>query len=135
MPGERVGDHGFFLRREARVARNLLDVIAIGFGRRNAARGGVRLLEESGIRQIGHHVADGGRAQALAVRARERARSDRLAGGDEGLHDGGQNFAFAVPDIGVSGHTAFCQLSQSERRSAGEKVLPVHSITILDAEA
>ncbi len=65
--GERVGDHGLFLRRQAGGAGDLLDVIAVGLGGGHAAGGGVRLLEESGIGEVGHHVADGRGAQAFAV--------------------------------------------------------------------
>src|SRR5579863_7615198 len=92
----------------------------------------MRLLEEARVGQIGHHVANRGWTQAFAVGARKRARSDWLAGRDKGLDDGGQNFAFAIPDIGVSRHDALCQSCQSGQ--PGETASDSFYLTILDAE-
>ena len=65
--GERVGNHALFLGRELRGSGNLLDVIAVGLGGGNAPGRSVRLLQESGIRQIRHHVANAGWTEAFAV--------------------------------------------------------------------
>ena len=44
------------------------------------AGGGVRREQQAGVRQVGHHVADGGRRQVHRQPARQRAAADRLAG-------------------------------------------------------
>ena len=45
---------------------------------------GVRLLEQAGVGELGHLIAQGGRANGVPAKAesREGARADRLAGGD-----------------------------------------------------
>ena len=133
--GQRIGDYGLFLGCETGRARDLFHVIAIGLGGRHTAGGGMRLLKEAGVGEVGHHVANGCGAESFAVGASEGARTDRLARGDEGLHDGSQNFAFAIPDIGVSRHRQWCQLSRSEQRPGGETASDPFYLTILDAEA
>jgi hypothetical protein len=45
----------------------------------------VRLFEVSGVFQIGNYVADCGGGEAFAGELGDRARPDRLAGGDVGL--------------------------------------------------
>jgi hypothetical protein len=59
----------------------------------------MRLLQQTCVREIRHNVADGGRTEALAAAARESTRSYRFARGDEGLDNGGQNFALTRPDL------------------------------------
>ena len=97
-------DQAFVGRRQTRLAGQLLHIEAIGLRGRNASGRGVRLLQKSGVGQIGHDVANGGGAQVLAIIARQRARSNRLARGDVGLHDGGQDFAFAFADAWRCAH-------------------------------
>src|SRR5271157_481657 len=53
------------------------------------------LLQKSRVGQIGHDIANRGRAEALTIAAGQRARAYGLAGGDVGLHDGGENFALS----------------------------------------
>ena len=125
--GERIGDHGFFLGRQTGSARDLLNVIAISLGRWDAARRGVRLLEKARVGEVSHHVADGCGAESFAVRARESAGTDGLARGNEGLHDGRQDFAFAIPDIGVSWHTQLSKILNPGGGRRGKKRLPIHS--------
>jgi hypothetical protein len=89
-------DRPFVLVRDVRVPGQLLDVITIGLRRGHPARRGVRLLEKSGLGQVGHDVADTGRAQSFFIRARKRTRSHRLARGYERLHDGRQNLTLTL---------------------------------------
>jgi hypothetical protein len=56
----------------------------------------MRLIKKTGIGQIRHHIPDRGRAQTLATGTRKRARTYRLAGGDKGLYDGGQDLSFPL---------------------------------------
>ena len=58
--------------REARLSRELFDIIAIGFGV-GMARRSVGLLKKTGIREVRHYVSDGGGAQASRL-ARESVR-------------------------------------------------------------
>ena len=83
--------------RQMRLAANLFDVISIGFRRRYAAGGRMGLLQESGIRQIRHDIADRGRAEPFTIGTRKHTRTDRLAGGDKRFHNRGQDFPFSVP--------------------------------------
>ena len=82
---------------QMRLAADLFDVISIRLSRRYAARGRVGLLQESGIRQIRHDIADGGWAESLPIGTRKHARTDRLAGGDKRFNNRCQNFPFSVP--------------------------------------
>ena len=91
-------DQALVGRRQPRLARQLVRVIAISLRRRHPSGRGMRLLQETSVRQVRHDVTNRRRAQALAIRARQRARSDWLARRDVGLDDGGQNFAFAFSD-------------------------------------
>src|SRR5258705_2592533 len=72
-PGQRVLDNAFIFVRETGLSAELLDVVAIGFSARNASSRSMRLLQETGISQVRHHVTDGGRAQTLATATRKRA--------------------------------------------------------------
>ena len=87
-------DGALVLVGDVRVPGDLLHIITIGLRRGHPARRSVRLLQKARLRQIGHDVADTGRAQSFFVGARKRARSHRLSRGDKGFHDGGQNLAF-----------------------------------------
>ena len=99
VPCKRALDQALVGGRQPRFAGQLLHIKTIGLRGRNPPGRGVRLLQKSGVGQVGHDVADGSRAQALAIGARQSARPDRLARGDVGLHDGGQDFAFTPSDI------------------------------------
>jgi hypothetical protein len=54
----------------------------------------MRLLQESSVGQIGHHIANRSRTQSFAAGTREGARTHRLSAGNECLDDGGQDFPF-----------------------------------------
>ncbi len=85
-------------RRDGRVGE-LADVEAEGFRRGDAAGGGVRLLEQAGVGEFGHLVADGGGAHGVGEgRLREGARADGLPGRDVALDDGGEDLALAGCD-------------------------------------
>src|ERR1019366_10742984 len=75
--------------RQSRLARQLLDVETVGLRRGNTSGRGVWLLEKPCVSQIRHYVADGSRAETLAIGAGKRGRSHRLARRDIGLDDGG----------------------------------------------
>src|SRR5208283_493823 len=60
----------------------------------HATGGSVWLLQKSSVGQVGHDVADGGGAEALAIAARQRARAHRLSGGDVCLHDCREDLTF-----------------------------------------
>ena len=94
---ESLNDALIFLRK-AGFARKLLYIIAIRLGTGYAARRGVGLLQIAGVGQVRHHVADGGRAESFPIRPRQGARPHRVAGGNKGLHNGGQNLPFPLPD-------------------------------------
>ncbi len=51
-----LNDSLVFLRK-ARLARKLLNIIAIRLGTRHAAGGSMGLFEKAGIRQVCHNVA------------------------------------------------------------------------------
>ncbi len=97
---QRALDQALVGRRESSLARQLLHIKTIGMRGRYASGRGVRLLQKSRVGQVGHDIADGRGAQVLAIGARQRTRPHRLARGDVGLHDGGQNLAFAFADTG-----------------------------------
>ena len=66
---------------------------------RHAPGRGVRLLEQARLFEIAHHVAHRGRRQVDAVAPRDRARADRLAGGEVLVNDGAEDLARAVVQI------------------------------------
>jgi hypothetical protein len=81
------------------VAGEFGDVQAEGLGRGNAAGGGVRLVEQACIGELGHLIADGGGADGLLKGSlRECARADGLAGRNVALDDGGEDLALAGCD-------------------------------------
>jgi hypothetical protein len=83
--------------RDLRSAAEMLDVKAKRACGGDAAGGGVRLIEQAGIAERGHDVADGGGTHAILVAevTREGLRRDRLTGSDVRLDDGRQDVAFA----------------------------------------
>jgi hypothetical protein len=59
----------------------------------------MRLLEEAGVGELGHLVADGGRAEGVGEgRLRERTGADRLAGGNVAVDDRGEDLALTGCD-------------------------------------
>src|SRR5580692_2920755 len=94
--------------RQPCLSGKLLDVITIGIGAGHTARRSVRLLQVARVRQIRHHIADGRRAQSFPVGARQSARSHRFACGNKGLHNRGQDFAFALAYGWSRRHTLPC---------------------------
>ncbi len=61
------------------VAGELVDVEAEGLGGGNAAGGGVRLVEQARVGELGHLVADGGGADGV-LEGRACARVPELTG-------------------------------------------------------
>src|SRR5690349_8296221 len=92
---ERALDHALVVGRELRGTADLVHVVAVSLGRRNAAGGGMRLLKEARVRQIRHYVADRSRTQTLAVHTRQSARTDRLTGSDIAFHNRGEDLVLA----------------------------------------
>src|SRR5262249_6489249 len=60
-------------------------------------------------------------AESFTVRARECARSDRLARRNECFDDGGQNFALAITDVGVDWHTKMLSVVSNRAAWAGRR--------------
>src|SRR6202011_4131306 len=69
-----------------------------GLGRQPPG-GGVRRVEQPGLLEIGHDVADRCRRQVLPEAARQGTRADRLAGGDVAVDDHAKNFAAALVEF------------------------------------
>ena len=67
---------------------------------RNAPGRDVRRIEQAELLEILHHVADGRRRHALAQRAGQRARADRLAGREIGLDQPAKHLAAALVHLG-----------------------------------
>ncbi len=65
----------------------------------HAAGRGVRLLEEAGLLEIAHDVADGRRREVDPGPARDGARADGVARGQVLLHDGGEDLAGTVVEV------------------------------------
>jgi hypothetical protein len=101
---QRGADDALIIRRERSLAGELIDVIAEGRSSGDTPCGCMRLLQQSNVGEIGHHVADGGGTEALAAMTRQSARTDRLARRDVSLDNGGQNFAFPRPDLAYLRH-------------------------------
>src|ERR1700730_4936374 len=95
---QRFLNDALVLRRKTRLSGKLLNVIAICFGTRHPARGGVRLLQVASLGQISHHVANASRTQTFTIGARQGARAYRVSGGDKGLHNGGQDLSLPLPN-------------------------------------
>src|SRR6266487_3298431 len=93
---KRFLNHSFIRLRKLGLAAQLLDVIAVSRSARNSACRGMRLLKIPGISQVSHNVPDRRGTQPFPARPRKHARTDRLARGDECLHQRGQNLAFPV---------------------------------------
>ena len=88
---ELVADHQLLDGGERDGVRDRLDVQAIATVGRHAARARVRMPEQLSHLQLGHDVADRGRADREAVLLDERRAADRLGGGDVFLDDGPQD--------------------------------------------
>ena len=84
-----------FLRKPG-FARKLLYVVTIGFCARHPAGGRMRLIQKTGIRKVGHHIADSCRTESLPAGARQGTRPHRLARGDESLDNGGQDLPLTI---------------------------------------
>ncbi len=56
-------------------------------------------MQETGILEVGHDVADGGRRELHAEPTRHRAAADRLAGFDIGFDDVPEDFAAALVEL------------------------------------
>src|SRR5207245_309796 len=81
-----MNDALIFLR-QVRLARQLLDVVAVRLSARYSPGGSMRLLEKACVGQVGHDIADGRGTQSLTIATRQGARSYRLARGYEGFGD------------------------------------------------
>src|SRR5438477_8043323 len=92
-----MNDALIFLR-QVRLARQLLDVVAVRLSARYSPGGSMRLLEKACVGQVGHDIADGRGTQSLTIATRQGARSYRLARGYEGFHDRRKNLTFAFAD-------------------------------------
>ena len=77
---ELVADHQPLDRREADLRRDRLDVQAVAGVGRHAAGAGVRVGQVAGSLEIGHDVADRGRADAQPEAVDQRLAADRLSG-------------------------------------------------------
>ena len=75
----------------------MLDIKAESPSGGNAPRGGVGLIEEAGLGERGHDIADGRRAHPVLVAevTGEGVRRDRFPGSNVGLDDGRQDGTFA----------------------------------------
>src|SRR6266571_1575813 len=91
--------------REPRLSRELLHIIAIGGHRRHPARRSVGLLQKSGVAEVRHQVADGGRTQPFGAASRNGSRSHRLPRRNIGFYDGSQDLPFPLPDLSGLSHT------------------------------
>src|SRR2546426_9705808 len=92
-----MNDALIFLR-QVRLARQLLDVVAVRLSARYSPGGSMRLLEKACVGQVGHDIADGGGTQSLTIATRQGARSYRLPRGLGGLPHRRQDLTFAVAD-------------------------------------
>ena len=84
--------------RRARAARRRTGAGQLG---RQPAGRGVRRIEQPGLLQVGHDVADGRRRQLQARSPRDRARADRLAGLDIGIDDVAEDLARAIAELAL----------------------------------
>src|SRR5438270_7756014 len=84
-PGEGGGDQLLISLGNLRPPRELLNVIPVSLGRGNPPSRCMRLLQQTGVSQIGHNVANRSRTQAVFVSARKRPRSHGLTRGNVGF--------------------------------------------------
>ena len=64
-----MNDALIFLR-QVRLARQLLDVVAVRLSARYPPRRRVRLFQKACVGQVGHDIADGRGTQSLTIAAR-----------------------------------------------------------------
>src|SRR5277367_3715920 len=90
----------------ARRGRELFGIETKGLGGRYATRGCMRLIEQAGIAQRSHNVADSGSAHAVLVAelAGEHLRGHRFTCGDIVLDNGGQYQPLARADSQIGSH-------------------------------
>ena len=88
-----------FLAEAAQLQQPADEQAEAALGRQAAGRG-MRRIEQAGILQIRHDVADGGRRQRHGEPARNRARADGLTRFHVGVDDVAQDFARPLVEIG-----------------------------------
>src|SRR5207248_6025049 len=104
---KRILNDAFVSLRELGLAAELLNVIAVCRRARNTACGSMRLFEKTGVGKIGHNITNSRRTEPFPAASRDHARTDRLARGNEGFHDRGQDLALPV-SYGLAGcHTPY----------------------------
>src|SRR5436305_1709616 len=101
-----MNDALIFLR-QVRLARQLLDVVAVRLSARYSPGGSMRLLEKACVGQVGHVIADGRGTQSLTIATLQGARSYQLARGYAGLHDRAKIKMKTQTHIAVIGAGAF----------------------------
>ncbi len=94
-------------RSGSRHPIQLLDVEAKCLRRRHSARRGMRLIEQAGISQRSHYIANRRRTHALAIAqlVGDRLRGDRLPGIDIRLDNGGKHRPLPWTDPDLGGHS------------------------------
>src|SRR5437764_13947 len=97
-PFQRSGDQAVIGWRE-RDFSNMVHVVSVGFGGRNASRGSMGLLQVAGIGQISHYIPDGCRTKAVFVIARQGTRAHWLTRRNVGFYNGGEDLPFAGTDL------------------------------------
>ena len=85
---ELVADHQLLDLGQRRGVDDRLDVPAVAGVGRDAAGGGVRVVEEAGELELGEDVADRRAGHAEPIPIDERLAADRRRGGDVFLDDG-----------------------------------------------
>src|SRR5436309_3875489 len=89
-------DHVLVFLRKPGFAGKLLYVISVSFSARHTSSGSMRLVQKTGIRKVGHHIADSCRTESLPAGARQGTRPHRLARGDESLDNRGQDLPLTI---------------------------------------